>query len=111
MCSGLEDRIRELCAQATVARPDELETVLSELKSTLQEHTERLRKMAVTKLTWQVLYEDAVLESDKAKLSEKILQTRSAIQDRAQEILSDLAERDRLDNALRILDILEKTAA
>jgi hypothetical protein len=46
----LEDRIRELCAKAVVARLDELEPIFSELKSALQENTERLRKTAVAKL-------------------------------------------------------------
>ena len=47
----LEDRIRELCAKAIVARsPDELESIFSELKSALQEHTARLRKAAAAKL-------------------------------------------------------------
>ena len=42
----LERRIRELCAQAVAARDlNELQPVLSELKSALQTHAERLRSM------------------------------------------------------------------
>lgn len=47
----LEDRIRELCALATVARhDDERELILSALKAALHEHAERLKKTAVQKL-------------------------------------------------------------
>ena len=50
----LADRIRELCALATVARwDDERELILSELKATLHEHAERLKKTAVQKLVTQ----------------------------------------------------------
>jgi hypothetical protein len=47
----LEDRIRELCAKTITAQGTaELESVLTELKSALHEHSERLRTMAVLKL-------------------------------------------------------------
>jgi hypothetical protein len=46
----LEDRIRELCAKALITRGAELQVVLADLKSTLHEHTERLRQMAALKL-------------------------------------------------------------
>jgi hypothetical protein len=47
----LEDRIRELCGKVVAAQnSDAFGPALSELKSALSEHSERLRKMAVTKL-------------------------------------------------------------
>ncbi len=47
----LDDRIRELCAEVVLAQgTDQLEPILSELKSALHEHIERLRKMAGAKL-------------------------------------------------------------
>ena len=51
MLRRLEDRIRELCAMAVRAEEPELEIVLSELRSALREHTERLRRLAAAKLT------------------------------------------------------------
>jgi len=42
----LEDRIRDLCAQAVAAGSGDLNPVLSELKAALHEHTQRLRAMA-----------------------------------------------------------------
>jgi hypothetical protein len=42
----LESRIRDLCAKVITAPEPELEPLLSELKSALQEHSDRLRKMA-----------------------------------------------------------------
>jgi len=42
---GLEDRIKEFCAQAT-ATPEspELERILQQLQAALSEHTQRTRK-------------------------------------------------------------------
>jgi hypothetical protein len=60
---------------------------------------------------WQVLYQDAVLEFDNAKLPERISKARNAIHDRAEEILTDSSERRLLDNALQTLQILEEIAA
>jgi hypothetical protein len=42
----LEDHIRELCAVAAAAKDGELQAIHSELKSSLSEHTERLRNSA-----------------------------------------------------------------
>jgi hypothetical protein len=42
----LEDRIRDLCAQAVAAGSGELNPILSDLKAALHEHTQRLRTMA-----------------------------------------------------------------
>lgn len=50
MLRRLEDRIRELCARALIARGRELGAVVEDLKSALHEHTERLRQVAVAKL-------------------------------------------------------------
>jgi len=57
---------------------------------------------------WQVLYQDALLEFDNAKLPKRILQARTAIRERAQENLADPSERLVLDNALRSLELLEE---
>jgi hypothetical protein len=60
---------------------------------------------------WQVLYQDAVLEFDNTKLRKRILQARSAIHDRAEEIPTDSSERKRLDSALHTLQTLEEILA
>ena len=46
----LEDRIRELCAQAVTAQHPELGSILSALQLALREHNSRLRELAATKL-------------------------------------------------------------
>jgi hypothetical protein len=46
----LEDRIRELCAQAIAASNRDLEAVLEDLKSALHERAERLRQAEVLNL-------------------------------------------------------------
>jgi len=46
----LDDRIRHLCRLALTAPDEELESVFSELKLALREHTERLRKLLTIKL-------------------------------------------------------------
>jgi len=46
----VEDRIRDLCAQAVSAPDSELEPILKELRATLRAHSERLRKLAVMQL-------------------------------------------------------------
>jgi len=73
--------------------------------------TSRFPSGTPTTPLWQVLYQDAILEFDNAKLPKRILQARSAIRDRAQEILTDLSERQLLDKALQTLQMLEKIAA
>jgi hypothetical protein len=62
---------------------------------------------------WQVLYQDAILEFDNAKLPKRISQARTAIYDRAEEILTDSSgsERQLLTNALQTLQILEEMTA
>ena len=47
---AMEERIRELCGKAiaVVDDPEELESVLAELKLALHEHTERLRAMRLS---------------------------------------------------------------
>lgn len=50
MLRRLEDRIRDLCAKALIARGSELHLILEDLKSALHEHSERLRQVAVLKL-------------------------------------------------------------
>jgi len=57
---------------------------------------------------WQVLYQDAILEFDDARLPKRILQARSAIHERVQESLTDPSERHRLDNALQSLRMLDE---
>jgi hypothetical protein len=46
----LEDRIRELCFRVLRAEESELRAILSALRSSLREHTERLRRLAAAKL-------------------------------------------------------------
>lgn len=50
MLRRLEDRIRELCARVIIARGQESERKLEELKVALAEHTERIRKAAILTL-------------------------------------------------------------
>lgn len=56
---------------------------------------------------WQVLYQNAILEFDNAKLPKRIWEARSAIRDKAEESL-DPSERLLLDNALQSLQVLEE---
>ena len=46
----LENRIKELCAEALKAEPPELEDILQNLREALHEHNERLRKLAALNL-------------------------------------------------------------
>ncbi len=69
--------------------------------------TARFSSGTPSTLLWQVLYEDAILEFDNAKLPQRILQARSAIRDRVQEI-TDPSEHQLLDNALQSLEMLEQ---
>ena len=51
----LEDRVRELCSRAVLARSeDELHTILQDLRAALHEHRNRLRKVAVFKLVEKI---------------------------------------------------------
>jgi hypothetical protein len=43
----LEDRIRDLCAKAVTSDESELSTVMSELRSVMHEHIERIRTLAI----------------------------------------------------------------
>lgn len=47
----LEDRIRELCAQAARANDSEVTGILQELRQALAEHNRRLRRMAAKRLS------------------------------------------------------------
>ena len=73
--------------------------------------TARFPSGAPTAPLWQVLYQDAILEFDNAKLPKRISQARSAIRERAQEILTDPSERQLLDDALWTLHVLEEIGA
>jgi len=73
--------------------------------------TARFPSAEPTAPLWRVLYQDALLEFDNAKLPKRILQARSAIRERAQENLADPSERQVLNNALRSLELLEEIAA
>jgi len=57
---------------------------------------------------WQVLYQDALLDFDDAKLLTRILRAPNAIRERAQENLPDPFERQVLDDALQTLLRLEE---
>jgi hypothetical protein len=46
----LEDKIRDLCHKALDADPSQTEEVFAELRTSLHEHAERLRKMMAVKL-------------------------------------------------------------
>ena len=46
----LEDRIRELCSKAVLSDETELTIVMSELRSAMREHIERIRTLAVRQL-------------------------------------------------------------
>jgi hypothetical protein len=46
----LDDRIRDLCAQALTAEGTDLDAILSTLQLELREHTARIRKLAAQKL-------------------------------------------------------------
>jgi hypothetical protein len=62
---------------------------------------------------WHVLYQAAMVELDNDKISQRILDARHAILDRAEEILtgSPSDERGALNDALQALRVLEKVAA
>jgi hypothetical protein len=46
----LEDRIRELCAEALITQGSQIEQALSDLQAALREHIRRLREFANAKL-------------------------------------------------------------
>jgi len=48
--SRLEDRIRELCARAVESDDADLSSVMSDLRSALQQHVEKIRTLAVRQL-------------------------------------------------------------
>jgi hypothetical protein len=50
MLRRLDDRIRELCAQAVATEDSsELDDILRELRASLQEHAKRLRESALSR--------------------------------------------------------------
>ena len=60
--------------------------------------------------TWKHLYERAILEADSQKITERISEARQAIAGRLRDLEHDSdhhAERQRMDDALRLLTILE----
>jgi hypothetical protein len=61
---------------------------------------------------WRPFYDCAIRELDDAKSQERIAAARSAILDRAEEILTDSASEERvaLKHALRTLKLLEQAA-
>jgi hypothetical protein len=63
--------------------------------------------------TWKDLYECAMLELDKSKLSERIGAARRAIVDRAEEIVANQSDDEHysLNDALRALQLLEQLSA
>ena len=50
MTSGLDDRIRELCARAVAADATDFEQVLSDLRSALHEHLGLTRLMTLQQM-------------------------------------------------------------
>jgi len=61
---------------------------------------------------WKEYYESAILEPDYGRLAQRIADARSAILDRAEEILTHPSgeERRLLNSALRTLSVLEESA-
>lgn len=61
---------------------------------------------------WKQCYERAILEADSHRLYDRIAEARSAIMDRAEEILTRPSEEESrlLNNALRTLRLLEESA-
>jgi hypothetical protein len=61
---------------------------------------------------WRTLYQSAMLESDRTKRLERILEARHAVLDRAEELLTGAPsdERSVLNDALRALRVLEQVA-
>jgi hypothetical protein len=60
--------------------------------------------------TWKHLYERAILEADSQKIAERISEARQAIAGRLRDLEHDSnhhTERQRMDDALRLLTILE----
>jgi hypothetical protein len=47
---SIDERIRELCSKAVMAKESELEPILSELRATLREHARFVRRMAAEAL-------------------------------------------------------------
>jgi hypothetical protein len=66
-----------------------------------------------TSSAWKQLYECAILELDHARLPERITIARTAILDRAEEVLTrpSTDEHRALNDALRILRLLEQVTA
>jgi hypothetical protein len=66
----------------------------------------------VASQTWKRVYECAFLELDKARLPERIAEARTAIFDRAEEVMTQPSsdEHRALNQALRTLRALEDTA-
>jgi len=62
--------------------------------------------------TWEEYYESAVAESESSRMYDRIDEARTAIFDRAEEILtrSSNDERISMNNALRTLRLLEESA-
>lgn len=50
MLRRLEDRIRDLCADAVVAQEPELSSILPKLNAALHEHTERARNLVAARV-------------------------------------------------------------
>ena len=68
---------------------------------------------ASSRSIWEKLYERAILELDYAKVPERIAEARHAMNDRAEEILTESSsnERGALNKALRYLGLLEEVTA
>jgi hypothetical protein len=60
----LEDKIRYLCALATVANDDDAWLLLSELRILITQHIEHLRKVAAGKLAGAVEFVERRSDSD-----------------------------------------------
>jgi hypothetical protein len=49
--SHFDERVRQLCASAVIAKEDEVEAIFTELRAILQEHAQFVREMAARALS------------------------------------------------------------
>jgi len=62
--------------------------------------------MDIAEHQWRDKYRAALVERDAGHLSQLIRDARQAIQDRIQEISGESSERQELDSALKVLEVL-----
>lgn len=70
MTSGLDNRIRELCARAVATDATDFEQVLSDLRSALREHLALTREMALQQMHKLRLAEEEPCQPMPASISD-----------------------------------------